>query len=52
MYAIRSYYDTGGLGFSLKWNMGWMHDQLAYFAHEPIHRSWHHNSLTFSYNFV
>ncbi len=39
---------TGGLGFSLKWNMGWMHDQLAYFSHEPIHRSWHHNSLTFS----
>jgi len=38
----------GGLGFSLKWNMGWMHDTLAYIAQEPIHRRWHHNELTFS----
>jgi 1,4-alpha-glucan branching enzyme len=39
---------TGGLGFGMKWNMGWMHDSLSYFAHEPIHRSYHHNQITFS----
>lgn len=39
---------TGGLGFGMKWNMGWMHDTLGYFSHEPIHRSYHHNQLTFS----
>jgi 1,4-alpha-glucan branching enzyme len=38
----------GGLGFGFKWNMGWMHDTLAYFALEPIHRRWHHHELTFS----
>ena len=38
----------GGLGFGMKWNMGWMHDMLSYMAHEPIHRSYHHNQLTFS----
>jgi 1,4-alpha-glucan branching enzyme len=38
----------GGLGFSLKWNLGWMHDTLLYFSKEPIHRRFHHNSLTFS----
>jgi 1,4-alpha-glucan branching enzyme len=38
----------GGLGFGLKWNMGWMHDTLAYLAHEPVHRRWHHGELTFS----
>ncbi|HWT23445.1 MAG TPA: 1,4-alpha-glucan branching protein GlgB [Solirubrobacteraceae bacterium] len=38
----------GGLGFGFKWNMGWMHDTLAYFEHEPIHRRWHHHELTFS----
>ncbi|MDR1730519.1 MAG: 1,4-alpha-glucan branching protein GlgB [Synergistaceae bacterium] len=38
----------GGLGFGMKWNMGWMHDVLAYMSHEPIHRSYHHNQLTFS----
>jgi 1,4-alpha-glucan branching enzyme len=38
----------GGLGFGFKWNMGWMHDTLAYFQHEPIHRRWHHHELTFS----
>ena len=37
----------GGLGFGYKWNMGWMHDTLAYMAHEPVHRSHHHNQLTF-----
>jgi len=38
----------GGLGFSLKWNMGWMHDTLSYIQQDPIHRRWHHNELTFS----
>ncbi len=38
----------GGLGFGLKWNMGWMHDSLDYVAHEPVHRQWHHHQLTFS----
>jgi len=37
----------GGLGFSYKWNMGWMHDTLQYMARDPIHRSWHHNDITF-----
>jgi 1,4-alpha-glucan branching enzyme len=37
----------GGLGFSLKWNMGWMNDTLSYMHHEPVHRRWHHNLLTF-----
>jgi 1,4-alpha-glucan branching enzyme len=38
----------GGLGFSMKWNMGWMNDTLRYFRHEPIHRGYHHDELTFS----
>ncbi|MEK7310393.1 MAG: 1,4-alpha-glucan branching protein GlgB [Chloroflexota bacterium] len=38
----------GGLGFDLKWNMGWMHDMLEYMSKDPIHRRHHHNSLTFS----
>jgi 1,4-alpha-glucan branching enzyme len=38
----------GGLGFGFKWDMGWMHDTLAYIAHEPVHRQYHHNELTFS----
>ncbi|WP_417911936.1 1,4-alpha-glucan branching protein GlgB [Candidatus Electronema sp. TJ] len=37
----------GGLGFSLKWNMGWMHDTLSYMSHEPIHRKFHHHEMTF-----
>jgi 1,4-alpha-glucan branching enzyme len=37
----------GGLGFGLKWDMGWMHDTLQYFSHDPIHRMYHHNQLTF-----
>lgn len=37
----------GGLGFSMKWNMGWMNDTLSYFAHDPVHRRYHHDQLTF-----
>jgi len=37
----------GGVGFGFKWDMGWMHDTLAYFQNDPIHRRWHHNRLTF-----
>ncbi|MFG1665569.1 1,4-alpha-glucan branching enzyme [Streptomyces sp. Y7] len=40
--------DSGGLGFGLKWNMGWMHDSLQYIAKEPVHRKYHHNEMTFS----
>lgn len=49
---------TGGLGFSMKWNMGWMHDALAYFSKDPIYRKFHHGllplslSYAFSENFV
>jgi 1,4-alpha-glucan branching enzyme len=39
---------VGGLGFGFKWNMGWMHDTLNYFAVEPIYRKYHHHQLTFS----
>lgn len=38
---------VGGLGFGMKWDMGWMHDTLLYFSHDPIHRQYHHNQLTF-----
>ncbi|MEU6685971.1 1,4-alpha-glucan branching enzyme [Streptomyces sp. NPDC046832] len=38
----------GGLGFGLKWNMGWMHDSLQYMSHEPVHRKYHHGEMTFS----
>nr|WP_218852641.1 1,4-alpha-glucan branching protein GlgB [Spelaeicoccus albus] len=40
--------DAGGLGFGLKWNMGWMHDTLEYVAQDPMYRSYHHDKLTFS----
>ncbi len=38
---------VGGLGFGLKWDMGWMHDTLEYIRHDPVHRRWHHGELTF-----
>jgi 1,4-alpha-glucan branching enzyme len=38
----------GGLGFSLKWNMGWMHDTLNYLQKDPVYRRYHHNDMTFS----
>src|SRR5258708_19560862 len=41
--------DMGGLGFGLKWNMGWMHDTLAYMQQDPIYRKYHHGGLTFSF---
>ncbi|MBN8748205.1 1,4-alpha-glucan branching enzyme GlgB [Xylophilus ampelinus] len=40
--------EMGGLGFGMKWNMGWMHDTLAYLKEEPVHRRWHHHRMTFS----
>ncbi|MEK6672839.1 MAG: 1,4-alpha-glucan branching protein GlgB, partial [Nitrospirota bacterium] len=39
---------AGGLGFSMKWNMGWMNDTLEYFSKDPVHRKYHYNNLTFS----
>jgi len=39
--------DAGGLGFGLKWDMGWMHDTLQYFSKDPIHRSFQHDTITF-----
>ena len=38
----------GGLGFTLKWNMGWMHDTLQYMTHDPVHRRFHHHQITFA----
>ncbi|MDW7978449.1 MAG: 1,4-alpha-glucan branching protein GlgB [Candidatus Caldarchaeum sp.] len=40
---------VGGLGFGMKWNMGWMHDTLEYFSKDPVYRKYHHNLITFSF---
>jgi 1,4-alpha-glucan branching enzyme len=40
--------NLGGLGFSMKWNVGWMNDTLGYISRDPIHRSYHHHEMTFS----
>jgi 1,4-alpha-glucan branching enzyme len=40
--------DLGGLGFSMKWNMGWMHDTLGYLGRDQVHRNFHHHEITFS----
>jgi 1,4-alpha-glucan branching enzyme len=44
--------SDGGLGFGFKWNMGWMHDSLGYLERPPVHRSWHHNELTFALTYA
>lgn len=44
--------DMGGLGFGMKWMMGWMNDTLEYFKRDPIHRSHHHNAITFSLTYA
>jgi 1,4-alpha-glucan branching enzyme len=43
---------NGGLGFGFKWNMGWMHDTLAYLGHDPMHRSHHHGEMTFAIDYA
>jgi 1,4-alpha-glucan branching enzyme len=45
--GVTTHTDYGGLGFDLKWNMGWMHDILEYFTKEPVHRAFHQRNLTF-----
>src|SRR5690606_37123824 len=44
--------DLGGLGFTNKWNMGWMHDTLEYWSKDPIHRRWHHDQITFGLSYA
>ncbi|HEX4688355.1 MAG TPA: 1,4-alpha-glucan branching protein GlgB [Nocardioides sp.] len=44
--------DSDGLGFGFKWNMGWMHDTIDYLKREPVHRSWHHNELSFGLTYA
>lgn len=44
--------EYGGLGFGMKWMMGWMNDSLEYFSKEPIHRKYHHNEITFSLTYA
>ena len=43
---------AGGLGFGFKWNMGWMHDTLAYLGYAPVHRRWHHQQITFGLTYA
>lgn len=46
--GVTAQVHLGGLGFDLKWNMGWMHDTLSYFSMDPVYRKYHHGKLTFS----
>ena len=46
--AVSRPVHLGGLGFSYKWNMGWMHDMLEFIGQDPVHRRWHHGQITFS----
>jgi 1,4-alpha-glucan branching enzyme len=46
--GVTRYPSEGGLGFTFKWNMGWMHDTLEYFKKDPVHRRHHHDQLTFA----
>jgi len=50
--AVSKPTDAGGLGFGFKWNMGWMHDTLRYFATDPLYRQYHHNQLTFALTYA
>ena len=47
--GVTSRIESGGLGFDMKWNMGWMHDTLEYFSYDPIYRKYHQDRITFSF---
>ncbi len=51
-WANLTHFENGGLGFTLKWNMGWMNDTLAYMEEDPLWRKYHHNKLTFSITYA
>ena len=51
-WANLTHFENGGLGFSLKWNMGWMNDALDYISEDPLWRKYHHNKLTFSITYA
>jgi len=51
-WANLTHFENGGLGFSLKWNMGWMNDSLAYLQEDPLFRRYHHHKLTFSMTYA
>lgn len=50
--AVSGPADHGGLGFGFKWNMGWMNDSLSYMGHDPVHRKYHHNKITFGLHYA
>lgn len=51
-WANLTHFENGGLGFSLKWNMGWMNDALAYLREDPLWRKYHHNKINFSITYA